>query len=443
MLAATKTAALCGLLLLCVTANPLAQGGLALNASAAGNTVNLSWTPVPGAVLYGIEAHYVGGPTLPLTPVGNQTSLSIPGVPPGTYLVRITASTGAQSNISTVVVAAPGAAVPAPTDFAASVAGNAVTFSWTLPPTAGLLALGAEMLSGPGGAVVAQQVFRLGQSAHMPHVPNGVYTLRLRAVGAGGISPPSNEITFGVPSCSAPPSIPINIATTGNFVTLSWQPPPGVLGYQLNASSVPGGSPNVLSQALPPGMTTVSRGGLTPGNYYVTLFANVGCGIASSGEQLVSISNATPPTGPRGPVITNPCPNAQTACHPSQYPNLAQAEQIVHAVAAQFPGDLRNSCAEHGGNNIWLFRVVQALRQVDSRWGLMWKRRVIGDMSQDVIAYQFSAAPDEGSDQMYAWDVIAGHCGSSPSPWFNNISSLNPSGAIWTLQPYLAAGFPP
>jgi hypothetical protein len=73
----------------------------------------------------------------------------------------------------------------------------------------------------------------------------------------------------------------------------------------------------------------------------------------------------------------------------------------------------------------------------------MWKRRVIGDLSQDVIAYQFSAAPDEGSDQMYAWDVIAGHCGSNPQPWFNNISSLNPSGAIWTLQPYLQAGFPP
>jgi hypothetical protein len=276
-------------------------------------------------------------------------------------------------------------------------------------------------------------------------VPNGVYTVRLRGVGSGGLSPPSNEVTFAVPSatCGAGGPIPLTASVSGAAVSLSWPALPGALGYLLNVSSSPGGPPDLVSQPLPPSTTSLNHPNVPAGNYYVTLLAHLGCGVSSSGEQLVAVAGLPPGSGPRGPVITNPCPNAQTACHPSQYPNLAQAEEIVNATAARYPNDLRNSCVEHGGNNIWLFRVVQALRQVDSRWGLMWKRRVIGDLSQDVIAYQFSAAPDEGSDQMYAWDVIAGHCGSNPQPWFNNISSLNPSGAIWTLQPYLQAGFPP
>ncbi len=439
MLTARMTAGLCGLLLLGASASPLAQGGITLSATAVGNTVTLSWTAAPGATLYGVQAQIVGGPTLPLTPVGNVTSLPVNNVPPGTYLVQVTANTGVQSNIVTVAVTAPGAAVPAPTNFAALVNGNSVTFTWNLPSTAGLLGLGVEQLTGPGGAVINQLPIRVSTSSFVPNAPNGLYTLRLRAVGAGGWSVPSNEITFGVPSCGAPAQIPLTISASGGSVNLSWPALPGALGYLLNASSSPGGPPNLVSQALPPTTTSAARSGVPPGNYYVTLFANLGCATASSGEHVVAIAALPPGTGPRGPVITNPCPNAQTACHPSQYPNLAQAEQIVHAVAVQFPGDLRNSCA----NNIWLFRVVQALRQVDSRWGLMWKRRVIGDMSQDVVAYQFSAAPDEGSDQMYAWDIIAGHCGPNPQPWFNNISSLNPSGAIWTLQPYLQAGFPP
>jgi hypothetical protein len=444
MYATRLTASLCSLFLFFTVASSHAQGMLQLNASASGNIVFLNWNAVPGATIYGIEAQLQGGPTLPMTPIGNVTSLQIPNVPPGTYLIRVTASNGVQhvqSNIATVAVAVPGSATPAPSNFTATASGNSVLFSWSLPTTAGLLGLVVERLSGPGGAVIQQIPVRVSTSAHVPSLPNGTYAARMRGVGAGGLSAPSNEITLTLPAC--PPPGPIQLTSSANegHVVISWAAVPGATGYLLNVSSVPGGSPNIVSQPLPASITSVGRS-VPPGNYYVTVFTSTACGTASSGEKLVAVT-VTPGARSRGPVITNPCPNAQTACDPSRYPNLAQAQQIIASVAAQYAGDLRNSCVEHGGNNIWLFRVVQALRQVDTRWGLMWKRRVVGDLSQDVIAYQFSAAPDEGSDQMYAWDIIGGHCGSNPEWWFSNISSLNPSGAIWTLQPYLSAGFQP
>lgn len=434
------TAGLCSLIVLLGVAEARAQGVFQLNASASGNTVLLNWAAVPGATVYGLEAMLQGGPSVPPTPVGPVTSIALPNVPPGTYLVRAWASNGTlhvPSNVATVTVAAPGTITPTPSNLAAQVQGNAVLLSWSLPTAAGLAALVGEVLTGPGGAVLQQIPFRISTSAFLPSVPNGLYTVRVRGFGASGFSAPSNEVTLTLPGCSTPPSIALNVSTGNGAVSLSWPSLPGIINYHLNASSVPGGSPNLLSQPLPPTMTSLNQGGLPSGNYYVTLLANTACGVVSSGEKVVTIVN-DPSVRPRGPVIPNPCPNAGTACHPSQYPNLAQAEQIVHAVGRQFPAELRNSC----GNNAFLFRVVQALRQVDTRWGLMWKRRVIGDMSQDVIAYQFSAAPDEGSDQMYAFDIIASHCGNAVT-WFNNISSLNPSGAIWTLQPYIAAGFQP
>lgn len=443
MATARLTAGLGGLLFFLSAAGVGAQT-LQLNAGAVGNTVHASWNAVPGATVYGLEALMQGGPYIRPTPLGGATSIQLPNIPPGTYHLRAWASNGTlsiSSNIATVSVAAPGATTPTPFNFAAQVQGNAVLFSWSLPTTAGLVALVAELMTGPGGAVVHQIPVRVSTSAFLASVPNGVYTVRLRGFGASGFSAPSNEIALAVPGCAATSAIPLNVSTGNGSISLSWPALPGVINYHLNASSVPGGSPNLVSQPLPPTMTSLNHAGLPTGTYYVTLLANMGCGVASSGERPVAIVN-DPSVRPRGPVIPNPCPNARTACHPSQYPNLALAEQIVHAVGRQYPGDLRNSCVEHGGNNLFLFRVVQALRQVDTRWGLMWKRRVIGDMSQDVIGYQFSAAPDEGSDQMYAWDIIAGHCGS-PSTWFNNISSLNPSGAIWTIQPYIRAGFQP
>ena len=49
---------------------------------------------------------------------------------------------------------------------------------------------------------------------------------------------------------------------------------------------------------------------------------------------------------------------------------------------------------------------------------------------------------DEGTLFVHAVDVIGGHCGSNPSPTWNDVTVLWSTGARWTLQPYLQAGYP-
>jgi hypothetical protein len=67
-------------------------------------------------------------------------------------------------------------------------------------------------------------------------------------------------------------------------------------------------------------------------------------------------------------------------------------------------------------------------------------------MSQDVVAYNFAAGPDEDTTNVYIIDVIGDHCGGSPDPaWIDQTQATRNKGEIgrWTLRPYLAAGGQP
>ena len=116
---------------------------------------------------------------------------------------------------------------------------------------------------------------------------------------------------------------------------------------------------------------------------------------------------------------------------------------MAQEIARAYPGDLRNSCVEQGGNNTWLFRLVQRLRQEDSRWGLNWKRGRIGDLSQDIVTYNWGSEADEGTRQIYVLDVIGGHCGGNPSDAAGSIrrasAAPTPSGRS---SPTRRPGFP-
>jgi hypothetical protein len=119
---------------------------------------------------------------------------------------------------------------------------------------------------------------------------------------------------------------------------------------------------------------------------------------------------------------------------------------VVEAVARAYPGDLRNSCLSTGGNRAWLYRLVQELRRYDTRWGLNWKRGRVGDLSDDVVDYNFGPGPDEGTTNVYIVDVIGGHCGPNPDPaWIDQTQATANKGEIgrWTLQPYIGAGGQP
>lgn len=425
------TAGLLGLLLLAASASAQAQGAFQVTATATGSTVNLSWPAVPGATMYGVQAQIVGGPILPLTPVGNVTSVSAPGIPPGTYNVQVSALVGGQvlkSDVATVSVAAPPAVIPAPTNLTAAINGNAVLLSWSLPATTtGLATVGLEVLSGPGGAVTAQIPLGVRTSFGVPSLPNGIYTVRVIGFGAGQFSAPSNEVTLQVPGCTPPASIPLTTFAVGSFLSISWPQVPGALGYRLDVASAPGGAATPVA-TFGPTQTNIAT--FVPlGNYYVTLHTQTSCGAAASSAEHHIPVDGTSGNGPRRPAGSIGIGGT-----------TAEVSAAAHAVTAQSPGDLFASC----GNTNWLFKVVQRLRTIDSRYGLNWKRGNVGDMSHDVIVYNYADVPDDQATapHMFAWDVIGGHCGPGPVPQASNIT--NPGGqARWTILPYLQRGFAP
>jgi hypothetical protein len=110
-------------------------------------------------------------------------------------------------------------------------------------------------------------------------------------------------------------------------------------------------------------------------------------------------------------------------------PNWAAA--IIHQVAAEYHEELMDSCQEDGGTWEFMDAVVDALRLEDTRFGYNGKRGNPNDPSHDVIAYNFSSDPDEGTTNVYLFDIIIGHCGPSPFPgWQDKTESTREGGTI-------------
>ena len=404
-----------------------------LQVAVSGQTVSATWTAVPGATSYRVEVGLSAALMLAGYEMGGLTSFSI-SAPQGVYYLRVLARNatglGAPSNVVTVSVLSAQGPPPPPSNFAASVNGTTVTLTAQLPS----VSLTGLMLVGGSTPGASQAVVPLSVSAQntLSNVPPGTYYARLVAVSPGGSSAPSNEVQIVVTAASCvAPAVPVLTAqVSGSAVVLSWGAVSGAAGYRVDVATTPGGA-QVASQLVGPQTTGVSNPSAPAGTYYVKVTVLNACGLsATSAEETVVI---TPP-----PAGTNRTPNPPAG---QQLP-LPNRLSVVEEVARQFPADLRNSCTTSGGNNAWLFRLVQRLRQGDTRWGLNWKRGRIGDMSQDIVTYNWGSEADEGTRQMYVLDVIVGHCGSNPGPFWLNQTGVGGADAIWTLQPYTAAGFP-
>jgi hypothetical protein len=115
---------------------------------------------------------------------------------------------------------------------------------------------------------------------------------------------------------------------------------------------------------------------------------------------------------------------------------------IVQRVVAENPGILsaQRSCQEEqwGGDHVrgWEFldKLVDALRLEDTRFGYNCKRGNCNDASVDVIAYHYGPGPDQGSPNIWAWDVITGHCGAGAAPGWSHITNVRGSGGGFTSR---------
>lgn len=177
-----------------------------LTANVSGATANFGWVaPASGGpvVNYLLVAGLTPSFSVPFTSVslGATASFSVPGVPAGTYYVRVHAQnsggTSPPSNEVSLTVASlmpPGV----PTLNAPTVSGSTVTLSWTPGSGDGPTSYTLAASVSPGGAPIAT-VPLTGTGVSFPGVPPGTYYLRLTATNAAGTSAPSADVTLVVP----------------------------------------------------------------------------------------------------------------------------------------------------------------------------------------------------------------------------------------------------
>ena len=120
--------------------------------------------------------------------------------PPGTYHVRLRAlnACGASVPSAEVIVTVGGGCIApaAPQDLVASVSGQAVSVTWSPPPT-GSAPFIYTLFAGSSSGASNLGTVPLGMATSIQAaVPPGTYFVRVVATNACGVSPASNEVSF-------------------------------------------------------------------------------------------------------------------------------------------------------------------------------------------------------------------------------------------------------
>jgi hypothetical protein len=134
---------------------------------------------------------------------------------------------------------------------------------------------------------------------------------------------------------------------------------------------------------------------------------------------------ASVPTTPTGTIGGCAAPLSPTAPGQSRKP-LPNDSDIVRAVANTYAAAFRNSCQPEGGSWEFMDRAIDALRAKDGRYGYNAKRGNMNDPSLDVSAYYYPADINnfQGNAAVYIIDMIGGHCGSTPSVIWNDVTQV-------------------
>ncbi|MEZ5291338.1 MAG: carboxypeptidase regulatory-like domain-containing protein [Vicinamibacterales bacterium] len=272
---------------------------LDLQAVNVGGGVQFSWLAPDGGgtpTSYRFEAGLTPGSTFASLSVPS-TSLFVPGVPPGTYFIRVrgvsAGGTGAPSEERVLRVGPGGVVAPdVPDNVVPVVLAGRLTLTWAPPefgprPSSYLLEVGSAAGSSNIGVVPVT-----GNLFQFDGVPPGVYFVRLRSRVGSVAGPPTDDVLMVVGNVPAPPSAPraFTSRVSGNVVTLSWDAPffGPVTGYVLEAGTHPGAADiavfNTGSSA-----TSLVIPGVPPGRYVlrVRAFNALGTSPQSQERELV------------------------------------------------------------------------------------------------------------------------------------------------------------
>lgn len=174
--------------------------------------------------------------------------------------------------------------VDQPRNFAATVVGNRITFTWQAPISLSQPLIGYRIEAGalPGAIAVALPVGNV--STYSVTAPNGVYFVRLRALLSGGpASVVSNEIQVTAPPLPLAPR-GLTATVVRHTLTLRWLPGTGsatATAWVLQAGSAPGLSD--LAVVTLPAFPRELVATVPAGTYYVRVLA-----VNASGASLPS-----------------------------------------------------------------------------------------------------------------------------------------------------------
>jgi hypothetical protein len=141
-----------------------------------------------------------------------------------------------------------------------------------------------------------------------------------------------------------------------------------------------------------------------------------------------------------GTVVTNPGPSGPAGPRAPDPPpgQILPLPDLFHVVL-QF-SDTSNSCPRgiQYVNNPWQDRVIDAFRQLDSRWGYNGKPTRTADQNGgfpvvaagDEAAYHYSAGPSQGSPDVHLVDMLISHCGGNPTVGWRVFTGEEPG--FWT-----------
>jgi hypothetical protein len=315
------------------------------------------------------------------------------------------------------------AAPTAPTNLAATVNGLFVSLSWSASangPTQYILQAGGA----PGETSITVPLSG-SSTTFSASAAAGTYYVRVVAVNAEGTSAPSNEVTVVLTSGCAAPAPPLNLRAIvrGGEAFLFWRQPAAgtVSGYSLQAGAAPG---QTFTQFTTAGTTLNATVG--SGTFFVRVIATGPCGnSAASNEIQVSFPGNTVR-------VADPDPGTSLGA-----PDVAA---LINRIHNENPGLLGQSCptGRKYENNPWQDRIVDRLRQYDTRFGYNAKpTRTAADnngfpvvAAGDEITFFAGAGTADGSANVHAFDILSDHCGTRPAQdVFRNIA---PEPAIWT-----------
>jgi hypothetical protein len=325
--------------------------------------------------------------------------------------------------------------------------GNGIRVDWTPVPGAAYYEVFVTGAVSAGPIPVPTTYFQVTP-------PPGTYVVQIRAAAASVVGPLSAPLTIvftgNSVSCASLSAPTVNVTTDGMNVSVTWNAIAGAAGYLLQVGTTPGATQ--YQTQLPPHQTSFSAPVPVLGTFWVRVASGNSCGsLAASTDQSFTVGAPTP--GPLPPAPGGSGPREADPPPGQVLPKPTYLAGVVEAMARAYPGDLFNSCREHGGNNVFMFRVLAELRRRSTRWGLNYKRGWPGDLSQDIVTYNPTNRPDNNESQIYLYDIIGGHCGDRPGPNWADVTDAtwtqrgNPACgsewcARWTIEPYLRAGFP-